>query len=332
MPIFNTSTIYTKIASGAEGGLEFARFIKTLLTADYHSRGINFISESDASGDYKKVDGYIKGDIDFPDNIIGYQFKFFPSKLSSSQKQKIIKSIEMAIEENPFIQEFILVTPEDFMREEQGWFDQVRQKYEKQYWLESNGLNRKCRFEIKHWGHTKIIELSLKHEHVGKLYFPEFFSEGEGHFKLSYAAIDFQLSSWIAYDDNAYNLSIPSENYPHQISDPVFDFAFKNNTPNMFLLRSIEIHIEKVWTILKGLPKELFLRSIGTIEYELDFNKPVNTIEFHDPLMFEARSALRFNLHLTSFANNCPGNCAKIKFWFHFDERSIPTDTFTLGM
>ncbi|WP_339608353.1 hypothetical protein [uncultured Roseivirga sp.] len=41
MPIFNTSTLYSKIASGSEGGLEFSRFVKTLLTADYHSRGLN---------------------------------------------------------------------------------------------------------------------------------------------------------------------------------------------------------------------------------------------------------------------------------------------------
>ena len=309
MPIFNTSTLYSKIASGSEGGLEFSRFVKTLLTADYHSRGINFISESDASGDYKKVDGYIKGGIDFPDNIVGFQFKFFPAKLSQNQKQVITKSIEMALEENQFIQDFILITPEDFMKEEQQWLD-----------------------GIEHWGHTKIVELALKHEHVGRRYFPEFFSRNGGNFKLSYSGIDRQLSSWVLNGQNGYNLRAPSENYPNQVSDPIFDFTFKNNTSNIHLLGSIEIHIEKLWTTLKGLPQELFLHSLGTVEYEIDFNEPINRIVFPNPLMFESNKALRFHLRLTNFAQKCPHNNTQIKFWFHFDERSIPTDSFILGM
>lgn len=332
MPFPNVSTLYQRISNGSEGGHEFARFIKTLLTADYHSREINFISESDASGDYKKVDGYIKGDIDFPDNIVGFQYKFYPAKLSDAQKQKIVKSIESALDENEFIQEFILVTPEDFMKEEQLWLDSIREKYEKTYWASSNGLRRKCAFKIIHWGHTKIIELSSKHEYLGKKYFPELFHQSAGSFKLSYAAIDGQLSSWILNGENAYNLTVPSEDYPDQVSDPIFDFAFKNSTSDIHLLRSIEIHIEKVWPTLKGLPKELLLRSLGTIEYEIDFQNPINKIEFSDPLLFSSNMAVRFHLQLSRFVEKCPCNNAQIKFWFHFDERSIPTDSFFLGI
>ncbi|WP_339608700.1 hypothetical protein [uncultured Roseivirga sp.] len=238
----------------------------------------------------------------------------------------------MALEENQFIQDFILITPEDFMKEEQQWLDGIREKYEKQYWASANGLTRKCRFSIEHWGHTKIVELALKHEHVGRRYFPEFFSRNGGNFKLSYSGIDGQLSSWVLNGQNGYNLRAPSENYPNQVSDPIFDFTFKNNTSNIQLLGSIEIHIEKLWTTLKGLPQELFLHSLGTVEYEIDFNEPINRIVFPNPLMFESNKALRFHLRLTNFAQKCPHNNTQIKFWFHFDERSIPTDSFILGM
>tara|TARA_A100000171_G_C2137837_1_gene151852 strand:+ start:4187 stop:5185 length:999 start_codon:yes stop_codon:yes gene_type:complete len=332
MPFPNVSTLYQRISGGSEGGHEFARFIKTLLSADYHSQEVNFISESDASGDYRKVDGYIKGDVDFPDNIIGFQFKFFPAKFSDYQKQSIIKSIESAINENDLIQDFILITPEDLMKEEQKWLDQIKSKYEKHYWAQSNGLNRKCHFKIQHWGHTKIVELSLKHEHIGRLYFPELFTSGSGSFKLSYASMDCQLSSWVLDAENGYHLTVPSEDYPNQVSDPIFDFAFKNSTSDIHLLHSIEIHIEKVWSTLKGLPKELFLRSLGAVEYEIDFKKPINKIEFPDPLLFSSNMAVRFHLQLSRFVEKCPGNNAQIKFWFHFDERSIPTDSFFLGM
>ena len=83
MPIPNVSTLYQRIHKGAEGGHEFARFIKLLLSNDYGNQGLKFISESDASGDYKKLDAYIPGDTLFPENITGFQFKFFGSNLNS---------------------------------------------------------------------------------------------------------------------------------------------------------------------------------------------------------------------------------------------------------
>ena len=175
MPIPNVSSLYQRIHKGAEGGHEFARFVKMLLKADYESRGLKFISESDASGDYKKVDAFIPGNEDFPWLIKGFQFKFFPSKLSSRHKQEVLKSIELALQANEGITEFVLVTPEDLMKEDQEWFDSIRNKYEKDFTSYSNGLLRSFTRKISHWGHSKLIELSLKHDHLGREYFSELF-------------------------------------------------------------------------------------------------------------------------------------------------------------
>ena len=334
MPIPNISTLYQRISNGSEGGHEFARFVRMLFNADYEAQGVRFISESDASGDYKKVDAFIPGDIDFPNNIIGFQFKFFPSKLSSTQKQEIVRSIETAIKENEFIQELILVTPEDFMKEQQEWFDSLKEKYEEVYWGDSNGLYRKCKFELIHWGHSKIVELSLKHDHIGSHYFPELFPNGKGKMKLSKIGIDEQLSLWgkSEHSKNGYYQISLRDNDDKRTTDPVFDFQFKNSTDEIHLLNKIEVHIEEVWTTLRGIPIDQFLRSVGTIIHKMDFDKPVNTINLPDPLIFEKNSPKRFKLQLESFSNRCPGNSAKIKFWFYFDEITIPTDSYTMIM
>ncbi|MGB3181241.1 MAG: hypothetical protein WBB45_07610 [Cyclobacteriaceae bacterium] len=77
LSIPNVSSLYQRIHKGAEGGHEFARFMRMLLMADYEAKGLHFISESDASGDYKSVDGYLPGDKDFPDLTTVFQYKFF---------------------------------------------------------------------------------------------------------------------------------------------------------------------------------------------------------------------------------------------------------------
>ena len=332
MPIPNVANLYQRIHKGAEGGNEFARFIKLLLTAEYENKGEKFIAASDASGDYKKVDAYLPGDEDFPSFVSGFQFKFVPSTLNASQKQAIIKSIEEAIEENEFIQEFILVTPEDFLKEQQAWYDGLKEKYETVYWADSNGLSRKGGLKLINWGHTKIVELALKHDHIGIHYFPELFPLGIGKFKLASAVIDCKICNWLPFEKDkfGYHQSYPNSR-PGLTSDPVFDFHFTNSSPEIFLLRKIEIHIEDMYTRLKGIPTDMFLKSVGTIEFEIDFDKPINTIDFDDPMIFESNKPTRFKLQLNNFTSKCKHNCAKIKFWFYFNDHSIPTESFFLS-
>jgi hypothetical protein len=328
----NVPTLYQKIGKGAEGGHEFARFIRLLLIADHKSKGKKFISESDASGDYKKVDAYSPDDGLIKALNTSYQFKFFPSKLSSGHRKEIITSIQKALKENKCIATFIIITPEDFMKEDQQWFDNLKTKYEKKYWLEGDFGAIGYTFSLNHWGHSMIVELSLKHDHIGILHFPELFPIGIGKFKLSEALIDCKKSNWLAFENKkfAYHQSYPySRN--ELVTDPVFDFHFTNSSPEIFLLRLIEIHIISVTTKLKGPPVKYFLKSIGTIKYRMNFKERINKIEFDDPMIFKAGEPMRFKLQLSKFTIDCPGNCATIKLWFHFNNCSIPTESFYLS-
>ncbi|WP_375577729.1 hypothetical protein ABWH96_11785 [Marivirga tractuosa] len=100
----------------------------------------------------------------------------------------------------------------------------------------------------------------------------------------------------------------------------------------MQLLNRIEIHIEKVWSRLKGIPQNQFLNSVGTIEYTLDFEKQINTIYFDNPMIFPSNEPMRFHLQIIDFVNKCPGNMATLKFWFYFDEIIVPTESYTLSI
>ncbi len=334
MPIPNISTLFQRIRAGAEGGHEFARFMNLLLTADYDSRKIKFISTSDASGDFKKVDGYIQEYEEFPQCITGFQFKFYPTKLSPNQKSEIIKSIEAAIAENNFIQEYILVTPEDFMKEQAKWFESLSDKYFNQQIIENDGLYGKFTFKLTHWGHNKIIELCLKHDHIGFHYFPELFPAGIGKFKLSNATIDFENSAWFQTNDdlNSFRQGTPEKHEKFMTSDPVFDFQFKNSSNEIYLLKSVEVHVLNTWTTLNGIPRDQFLRSVCTFNLELDFTRQVNTLKFPDPMIFESNSPKRFKIQLQNFYKNCTANNIEINFWFYFDEIVIPTDSFYLSL
>lgn len=331
MAIPNVSTLYHRINKGSEGGNEFARFVRLLLISEFKSKGQKFISESDASGDYKKVDAYCPGDKEFRKLIIGFQFKFFPSALSSNQKKEIIHSIKSALEENKYLQEFILITPEDFQNKQQIWFNSVKEEYEKDFLSTSNGLSRHCSFTVTHWGHSKIIELALKHDHIGYHYFPELFPVGIGKFKIAIAKIDCINSLWNLYlkEENIFMQDF-NDRRRGLTSDPLFDFQFTNSSPEIFLLQGIEIQIEKIQTRISGHPAKYYLKSVGTIQHEIDFTKKKNTIEFNEPMIFGALTPKRFKLQLNNFTRSCPGNYVQLKFLFHFNNYCIPTNSFYL--
>jgi hypothetical protein len=111
----------------------------------------------------------------------------------------------------------------------------------------------------------------------------------------------------------------------------VFDFQFKNSSAEICLLNKIDIQIEEIWTVLKGIPQRELLGSIGTISIPMDFTKAINAFQFDDPLIFNSRKAKRFKIQLQNF-KDCPGNWIRLKFWFHFDDFSIPTNSFSLGL
>lgn len=333
MPIQNVSTLYQRIQKGAEGGHEFARFIRSLLYAEFSSLKTHFVSESDASGDHKKLDAYLQNNGSISEMITGFQFKFYPANLSSNQKAEIIHSLEAAREANPLMKEFILITPEDWHKEQLSWFDKLKSKHEGVYEVEYDGILF-FSFSLAHWGHSKIIELALKHDHVGSYYFPELFPIGVGKFKLSMSRMEHKFCGWQSYSSGSkdYYLDSILELDLKKTSDPVFDFQFKNSTNEIHLLNRIEIHLEeqKVMPSISGFPPEQFLRSIGILEYKLDFSKSINTLEFSDPVIFSPNSPTRFHLQLKNFNKDCPWKKVGITFWFFFDELTLPSDKFSL--
>lgn len=331
MPIANVSSLYQRIAKGSEGGHEFARFVKLLLRAHYEKFGKKFVSESDASGDFKKVDAYI-GHPDFEDLMTGFQFKFYPGKLSASQKKEIVKSIEAAINHNKYIHTLILVTPEDWQKDQLAWFDEIKKKFNHTFEFRTNRISGIGRFKLEHWGHTRIVELALRFDFLGIHYFKELFPIGVGKFKLNSCKIDSKACCWLPsrYNINQF-YSEKGTNSSHLTTDPIFDFQFKNSTAEIHLLKSIEIHVEDTWSTLKGFPADQLLTSIGIIEIEIDYKTKLSTYVFDDPLIFEAGKAKRFQIQLTNFLP-CPGNWARIKFLFFFDEITILTDSLEFNI
>jgi hypothetical protein len=154
MPIPNVSSLYSRIHKGSEGGNEFARILNQLLIADSKDKGQEYIVSSDASGDYKGVDGILRT----KDEIIGFQFKFYPNTMSSSQKSSVFRSFSNAVEKFPEMTQWILVIPEDLDSRMMTWF---------QTKLGDESVKCLC------WGHKFILDLMLKHVHIGERYYPE---------------------------------------------------------------------------------------------------------------------------------------------------------------
>lgn len=294
MPIPNVSTLYKRINNGSEGGNEFARFIDTLLIAEARQKERSIISYSDASGDYKGVDAIV-------DFCKGFQHKFYPSPLSSKHRNLLIQSIQNGINNFPELTILTIVTPEDFMKEDVKWFEDVVKKYQRKTDL---GGYYSLQTDIEHWGHKHIIELILRYPHVGKQYFPELFPYDTEKFKMIN----------ISWDKNF-----------------IFDFHFINNSFQTFLLYDIDFIIENVWSSMNGIPDKYLLKSLGTLEFVVDFNKKENNLRFPDPLIFKSKTPQRFKIQVKNMIDDCPGSSIKFKFSFNFKEMSIRTQSFIIN-
>lgn len=154
MPIPNVSTLYERIHKGSEGGHEFARILNLLFIADQNSGGIKFQNSSDASGDYKGVDGIIFKQ----EENIGVQYKFYPIPFSPQHKSEIKKSLETAINKFPEMNKWRLITPHTPNKHSMEWIDKLSDKFN---------------ITIEHWGHDNIMELMLKYPHIGCQYYSE---------------------------------------------------------------------------------------------------------------------------------------------------------------
>ncbi|UPT69024.1 MAG: hypothetical protein M0D57_10565 [Sphingobacteriales bacterium JAD_PAG50586_3] len=278
MAIPNIPSLYQKIARGAEGGLEFARIINQLLVIEGKQTDCEVIITDDAAGDFKGVDCIIRklGSIAYT----GFQYKYYPSNLSIQHKRRIEESLINAIDQFPEMEEWILVTPEDFTKYDAKWFESLKKKYAKEpECIEIGG--RKYYFKkdkmltFQHWGHTAITGLMLEYPSIGRYYYrEELFAHDENKLVLSKVSVDTENTIWfhsgrfknrvIQDADNANN---------KKSSELVFDIQFINNSEHIYHLQYIYVHLDKIWTKLKGFPKDEILRPIGSIEVDIDFKK-----------------------------------------------------------
>lgn len=297
MSIPNVSSLSKRIKEGSEGGNEFARLITLLLSADAKKEGKRTTSFSDATGDYKGVDfilNYANG------YDIGYQYKFFPSPLSSNHKNKITEAIRSAIEKFEGMRELVIVTPDDMNKHDLAWFKDVELQEAKKVKMDGDYDFLEIKTVINHLGHTQIVNLLLKHPYIGKKYYPELFKYDVDLFRLiNYSA-----------DDNL-----------------LFDFSFINDSDYTYLLNAVDIIKIESWSALSGLPEEHYLKSAGEIEFTVDMHKEINTKNFENPIILPSGKPFRFKMQLLKFYETMPGNCIEFKFRFHFNNNEFFIDS-----
>ncbi|CAL2064104.1 hypothetical protein [Tenacibaculum sp. 190524A05c] len=151
MSIPNVPSLSKIINQGSEGGLEFARVMNQLLFEDSEICGYYFQSFSDSAGDYKGVDALMEKRY----KKIGLQYKFFEGN-PKNNKSDLKKSLFNAIDNFPDMDEWILVTPDNFTKHGMQWLDEIASL---------------TNITVKHWGHSEILTFMLKLPQIGRKYY-----------------------------------------------------------------------------------------------------------------------------------------------------------------
>lgn len=159
------------LPSGTEGGKEFARIVDLLLFYSALKRGQVINLFSDRSGDFGGLDSY-----DSPVVLekTGYQYKYFPSPLSTSHRNEIKEALRIAAanSKKTKIKKWILVTPDDLTE------SATRKDGGDVSWFENLKATEKPGFEIEHWGHRKIQALFIDAPSLCLFYYPDLVSDG----------------------------------------------------------------------------------------------------------------------------------------------------------
>ncbi|ASO06042.1 hypothetical protein [Arenibacter algicola] len=151
MSIPNIPSLSKIIHHGSEGGQEFARVMNQLLFEDSQLYDYHFQSYSDSAGDFKGVDAIIERGL----KKIGLQYKFFEGDPKKG-KAGIKKSLINAIDSFPDMDEWVLVTPDNFTTHGMTWLNELSLKFD---------------VRVKHWGHSEILNFMLKFPQIGKKYY-----------------------------------------------------------------------------------------------------------------------------------------------------------------
>lgn len=253
MSIPNVSTLASRIRAGAEGGLEFGRICSQLLQFEFNtaSHG-SWDGVDDRCGDHAGCDGRYRSwdaaEVGQPAQSICFSFKFFASPLSSDHKRQVRSSLVAALQHKHT--KWILVTPDDFNRHEQSWFEKLVEGID-----DSEGPPP----ILEHWGHTRLVGLMLKHTHVGRHYFPELFESG-GAFVVDRVTVDDRWCAWSASDDGtgAYADEGTFEIfYGDAMPDELLDFASLPHATQAAFRAGLAFLLGQVGKLkLRGMEKE----------------------------------------------------------------------------
>jgi predicted ATPase len=155
------------LPKGTEGGKEFSRVVDLLLFHEARRIGAQTTLFNDSAGDYKGLDSLSDG---FKrEGSVGYQYKFYPSPLSSAHRRDIEAALSKAVEHQNTLRlsRWVLVTPEDLIesatRKDGGdvtWFRDLKAKYSEI-------------FDLEHWGHKSLLALFLNTPTLCLYYYPE---------------------------------------------------------------------------------------------------------------------------------------------------------------
>lgn len=292
MSITNVSTLYKRIHNGSEGGGEFARIINLLLIAEAKQKNWKIINFNDAAGDYKGLDLVIIKEGNIHE---GFQYKFYPSPYSSNHKTLIKASIEKALGNYKYLHSITIITPEDIFKHEIDWFSELGNSYGK-YFGGRIGYWSSQPF-IEHLGHTKLIELFLRHPHIGKPYYPELFNYNIEQFKLVLSRFNSQQL--------------------------LLDVAFQNNTISPVILSGIEFVKLEEWSSMSGIPNKYLLKIVGQIKLKVNLKKDTNNFDLRNPIIIPPRNPIRFNIQLLNFIETMRGSGVEFKLRFYFNNKEF---------
>jgi len=131
-------------------GNEFQRMCNDLI-----KRTITGLKPIEGAGGDDGIDsftGYLNGE------LVVYQYKFLPGRLTSSRKKQILESFSTAKDKNKDLKKWTLLIPTDFTTTEQKWF-------------ENEIINKNNSIDIDYWGKQHLESEIIKNETVLERYF-----------------------------------------------------------------------------------------------------------------------------------------------------------------
>jgi hypothetical protein len=112
--------------------------------------------------------------------------------------------------------------------------------------------------------------------------------------------------------------------------DPIFDITLLNNSSATQILHRMDIVVERVWSVPKGIPFASIIEPLITYRVPVDCSKKINAFDLNSPLAFGEDSPARFKVQFLNFSENCKGNMAEIKFRFVLNEKVVESQKFVL--